>query len=223
MYLETIDEKGVPMLVLDTVTDRQLPTDHITEQDTGKYFAPPDEKEDGNDTETISSMSTTDYDQEEVEMSLATVAEAFHTIGSEYEWFCAIAPHMTKVQAASVISRLPVIPYPGKKEKVKAETKPEMGTTEPTTEMSQVPETSQVPEMSQVSETSRVSEAPRVPRTSQVSEVPQVPETPRVSEQERESTRTVEPQVAPSTSGRAEVEEIDLERDAEVSRKLLSQ
>ena len=37
---------------------------------------------------------------------------------------------------------------------------------------------------------------------------------PQVSEQERESTRTVEPQVTPSTSRRAEVEEIDLERDA---------
>ena len=54
---------------------------------------------------------------------------------------------------------------------------------------------------------------------SQVSKVPQVPEMPRVSEQERESTRTVEPQVTPLTSRRAEVEEIDLERDAEASRK----
>ena len=85
MYLETIDQKGVPVLVMDTETDKQLPTDCIMEQDTDKYFAPPDEQEDGNDMETISSMSTTDYDQEEVEMSLATVAEAFHTIGSEYE------------------------------------------------------------------------------------------------------------------------------------------
>ena len=85
MYLETIDEKGVPMLVLDTETDRQLPTDHIMEQDTDKYFTPPDEQEDGNDTETISSTSTADYDREEVDMSLATVAEAFHTIGNEYE------------------------------------------------------------------------------------------------------------------------------------------
>ena len=40
-----------------------------------------------------------------------------------------------------------------------------------------------------------------------------------MSEQERESTRTVEPQVTLSTSGRAEVEEIDLERDAEASGK----
>ena len=62
IYLETIDEKGVPMLVLDTETDSQLPTDHITEQDTDKYFVPPEEQEDENDTETTSSMSTTDYD-----------------------------------------------------------------------------------------------------------------------------------------------------------------
>ena len=31
IYLETIDERGIPTLVLDTKTDRQLPTDHITE------------------------------------------------------------------------------------------------------------------------------------------------------------------------------------------------
>ena len=76
-----IYEKGVPTLVLDTETGRQLPTDLITEQDTDKYFIQPDEQEDGNDTETISSMSTADYDQEEVE----TIAEAFHMIGNEYE------------------------------------------------------------------------------------------------------------------------------------------
>ena len=96
MYLEIINEKGVPMLVLDTETDRQLPTDLIMEQDTDKYFMPPDEQEDRNNTETISSMSTADYDREEVETSLATVAEAFHTIGSEYEWLCMIVPHITK-------------------------------------------------------------------------------------------------------------------------------
>ena len=104
------------------------------EQDTDKYFMPPDEQEDGNDIETISSTSTADYDQEEVETSLATVVEAFHTIGSEYEQLCAIVLHMTKVQVVSVISRLPVIPFLVKKEKVKAVTKPEMGTTEPISE-----------------------------------------------------------------------------------------
>ena len=54
---------------------------------------------------------------------------------------------MTKVQVASVISRLPVIPFLGKKEKVKAETKLEMGTMGPTSEAPQVPEMSQVLEV----------------------------------------------------------------------------
>ena len=62
VYLETIDVKGVLTLVLDTKTNKQLPKDRITEQDTDKYFVPPEEQEDKNDTETISSTSTTDYD-----------------------------------------------------------------------------------------------------------------------------------------------------------------
>ena len=49
--------------------------------------------------------------------------------------------------------------------------------------------------------------------------MPLVSEMPRVLEQERETTRTAEPQVAPSTSGRVEEGEINLERDAEMSRK----
>ena len=85
VYVETVDEKGVLTLVLDTETDKRLTTDLIMEEDTDKYFTQPSEQEDGNDTETISSTSTADYDREEVEASLANIAEAFHTIGSEYE------------------------------------------------------------------------------------------------------------------------------------------
>ena len=83
--VETVDEKAVLTLVLDTETDKQLTMDLIMEEDTEEYFTQPGEQEDGNDTETISSTSTTDYDREEVETSLANIAEAFHTIGSEYE------------------------------------------------------------------------------------------------------------------------------------------
>ena len=57
-----------------------------------------------------------------------------------------IVQYMTKVQAASVISRLPVIPFLGKKEKVNSEMKPEMGTMELTSEVPQVPEMSQTSE-----------------------------------------------------------------------------
>ena len=40
-----------------------------------------------------------------------------------------------------------------------------------------------------------------------------------MSEQERETTRTAAPQVTPSTSGRADVGEVNLDRDAETSGK----
>ena len=109
MYVETVDEKGIPTLVLDTETDKRLKMDLIMGEGTDKYFTQPGEQEDGNDTETISSTFTADYDREEIEASLANIAEAFHTIGSEYDCLCAIVPHMTKVQAANVISRLPIV------------------------------------------------------------------------------------------------------------------
>ena len=73
--------------------------------------------------ETISSTSTADYDRDEVEASLAAFADAFHKIGNEYEHLCSIVPHMTKTQAANVISRLSIIPFMGKDTPVKTETK----------------------------------------------------------------------------------------------------
>ena len=62
------------------------------------------------DAETISSMSTADYNREEVEGSLTTISEAIHTIAQEYEKLRGIVPHMSKVQAAQVIVRLLVLP-----------------------------------------------------------------------------------------------------------------
>ena len=64
-----------------------------------------------------------------------------------------IVPHMTEMQAASVISRLPIVPFLSKKEKVKVETKSEMDTTEPTTMVAPQLENTEMP---------RVSEAPPV-------------------------------------------------------------
>ena len=43
--------------------------------------------------------------------------------------------------------------------------------------------------------------------------------TPQVSEQERETTRTAELQITPLTSGRADVGEVNLERDVKTSGK----
>ena len=97
--------------VQDTDTDRRLPTDLITEAEASTYQVPEqDEPAMDDDAETISSTSTTDYNREEVEGSLTTISEAFHTIAQEYEKLMNMIPHMSKVQAAQVVARLPILP-----------------------------------------------------------------------------------------------------------------
>ena len=71
------------------------------------------------DAETISSTSTADYDREEVETSLTTISEVFHTIAQEYEKLTGTVPHMSKIQATQVIVRLPILPI--QKHKMKGE------------------------------------------------------------------------------------------------------
>ena len=95
---------------------------------TDKYFVQPDEQEDKDETETISSTLTMDYDREEVEMSQQAIADAFYKIGNEYEHLCPIVPHMSKVQVANIIGRLPIIPFVGKEASVKREFKAEVKT-----------------------------------------------------------------------------------------------
>ena len=52
-----------------------------------------------------------DYEQEEVETSLTTIADAFHTISQEYKKLVNVVPHMSKVQVANVIARMPILPF----------------------------------------------------------------------------------------------------------------
>ena len=60
-----------------------------------------------------------DYDCEEVEVSLTTISKAFHTIVQEYEKLMTTVPHMSKIQAAQVIAKLPILPI--QKQEVKME------------------------------------------------------------------------------------------------------
>ena len=110
--------------VQDTDTDQQLPTNLITEAEASTYQVPEqDDPAINDDAETISSTSTADYNREEVKGSLTTISEAFHTIVQEYEKLTDTVPHMSKVQAAQVIARLPVLPIlkqEGKREKAEA-------------------------------------------------------------------------------------------------------
>ena len=92
------DEEGNMQLVKDTYTSQVLPTDQITEAEAETYQIPGyDQPPTEDDIEMISSTSTTDYDREEVEASLMTIANAFHTIGQEYEKLVGVVPQMKKM------------------------------------------------------------------------------------------------------------------------------
>ena len=98
-------------VIWDTDTEQHLPIDLITKVEATTYQVPGhDNPTIDDDAETISLTSTADYDREEVETSLTTISEAFHTIAQEYEKLMGTIPHMSKIQAAQVIVRLPILP-----------------------------------------------------------------------------------------------------------------
>ena len=104
-------EQWSGQVIRDTDTEQHLPTNLITEAEATTYQVPEqDNPMVDDDAETISSTSTADYDCKEVETSLTTISEAFHTIAQEYEKLTTTFPHMSKIQAAQVIARLPILP-----------------------------------------------------------------------------------------------------------------
>ena len=106
-----IIEQPSGQAIRDTDTEQHLPTDLITEAEATTYRAPEqDNPIDDDDAETISSTSMADYDHKEVEVSLTTISEAFRTIAQEYEKLTTTVPHMSKIQAAQIIAKLPILP-----------------------------------------------------------------------------------------------------------------
>ena len=95
--------------IQDTDTKQHLPTDLITEAEATAYRVPEQDNPIDDDAETISSTSTVDYDHE-VEVSPTTISEAFRMIAQEYEKLMTTVPHMSKIQAAQVIAKLPILP-----------------------------------------------------------------------------------------------------------------
>ena len=131
-------------VIQDTDTEQHLPTGLITEVEAVSYRVPEqDNPTIDNDAETISSTSTADYDHEEVKASLTTISEVFHTIVQEYEKLTTTMPHMSKIQAAQVIAKLPILPIQKQEMKmekteatktVKAEPMPQTSTEQPAAE-----------------------------------------------------------------------------------------
>ena len=145
-------EQGDGRIVRDTDTDQCLPTNLITEEEAAMYQVPEqDDQVPDDDAKTISSMSTANYDWEEVETSLTSIAEAFHTIAQEYEKLTGTVPHVSKVQAGQVTARLPILPA------LKQELKAKKTEAAKMTEMEPVPGTSQEPP---ATEAERLAEVP---------------------------------------------------------------
>ena len=132
-----VEQQGGQM-VRDTDTDQHLPMDQIMEEEAATYqVLGQDDKTPDDDAKTISSTSTANYDQEKVETSLTNITEPFHTIAQEYEKLTGTIPHMSKVQAAQVIARLPILLA------LKQELKAKKSETVKTTETEPLPGTSQ--------------------------------------------------------------------------------
>ena len=105
--------------IRDTDTEQHLPTNLITEEEATTYQVPgQDSPTIDDDAETNSSTSAADYDREEVETSLTTISKVFHTIAQEYEKLTGTIPHMSKIQVAQVIVRLPILPIQKKEMKM---------------------------------------------------------------------------------------------------------
>ena len=104
-------EQRSRQVISDTDTEQHLPTDLITEEEAATYQVPEQDNQTiDKDAKTISLTSTADYDCEEVETSLTTISQAFHTIAQEYEKLTGTIPHMNKIHATQVIARLPILP-----------------------------------------------------------------------------------------------------------------
>ena len=74
---------------------------------------------------------TADYDIKEVEVSLTTISKAFHMIAQEYEKLTTTVPHMSKIQAAQVIAKLPILPIQKQEVKMEKTETPKAVETEP--------------------------------------------------------------------------------------------
>ena len=88
------------------------------------------------DAEAISSTFTANYDREEGEASFTNIADSFHVIGQEYKKLFGVVPHMSKTQAASVIARMPILPFI--KQEAKAESKQDLAEPHPSTTQEQI-------------------------------------------------------------------------------------
>ena len=85
-------------------------TDIISQNVAKDYVVEKDEGEDSDETMSISSTSTADYDRDEAEDLVAKIASCHTALAKHYEDINGIIPHMTKTQMATYLGKIPIIP-----------------------------------------------------------------------------------------------------------------
>ena len=85
-------------------------TDIISQNIAKDYVVEKDEGEDSDETMSISSTSTADYDRDEAEDLVAKITSCHTALAKHYEDINGIIPHMTKTQMATYLGKIPIIP-----------------------------------------------------------------------------------------------------------------
>ena len=86
-------------------------TDIISQNIAKDYVVEKDKGEDSDETMSISSMFTADYDRDEAEDLVAKIASCHTALAKHYEDINGIIPHMTKTQMATYLGKIPIIPF----------------------------------------------------------------------------------------------------------------
>ena len=85
-------------------------TDVISENMAKEYVTEKDKGEDSDETMSISSTSTADYDRDKAEDLVAKITLCHTALAKHYEDINEIIPHMTKTQMATYLGKIPIIP-----------------------------------------------------------------------------------------------------------------
>ena len=107
------DQHSYPTMTPIALTSKQeniVVTDMISENMAKDYMTEKDKGEDSDETMSISSMSTADYDRDEAEDLVAKIASYHTALAKHYEDINGIITHMTKTQMATYLGKIPIMP-----------------------------------------------------------------------------------------------------------------
>ena len=91
--------------------EKVVVTDILSENIAKEYFMDKDEDDNEHDeTMSISSMSTADYDRDEVEDLVEKIASSHTALAQHYADINKVVPHMLKMQLATYLGKIPIIP-----------------------------------------------------------------------------------------------------------------